>query len=274
MRKVFVLVTGLFLLTLFAACSEDSTPTPPSPPVDFGITTAAMALGYTCSPYHMTLEAEGGVAPYSWSITSGSLPSGLTLSSDGKITGLCMDSGDYAITVRVEDSSETPKTDEQEYALSVNAPSNPSLAIFYDSQASICSAGTAAWTPLTCYVYIMLEDSDVGCAQACEFKLRLTDIDGVDLDAGTDYAIINSSHPHYVAVSLGDFFNGIAISFSRPMYGPSPIEIASFGILLLEDLNNLSFKFEANPGGILGLATCEEGYPKVQVSGREAPLNY
>jgi hypothetical protein len=275
MRKVFVLFTGLFILSMFAACSEDTTPTPPAPPADLAITTAAVATGYTCSPYSMTIEVEGGVAPYTWSLEAGSsLPDGLVLSADGRVTGLCMITGAHTFTVRVEDSSETPKTAEREFTLSVEVPSNPSLAVFFDNQATVCSTGTASWTPLNCYVYIMLEESEVGCATACEFKLRLTDADGVDLDPGSEYAIIGTSTPSYVAVTLGDLFNGMAIAFNRPMYATEPILVASFNILLLEDLQDLSFKFEPNPGGYLAIASCEEGYPIVEVNGRAAAVNY
>jgi hypothetical protein len=37
--------------------------------------------------YGYTLEAGGGIPPYSWSVVSGSLPSGLTLSASGAISG-------------------------------------------------------------------------------------------------------------------------------------------------------------------------------------------
>lgn len=273
MRKVFALASGLFLLAMFAACSEDSTPTPPAN--DLSIVTSALSMGYTCSPYNMMLRAQGGKAPYTWSLADGSsLPEGMTLTPEGHLTGLIMNAGDFSFTVRVTDSSNTPKTEEREYTMSVSAPSNPSLAIFFDTDATVCSSGTTAWTPLDCYVYIMSENSDLSCAQACEFKLRITDSMGADLDAGSEYAIMNVSVPSHVAVTLGDLFSGFAISFNRPMFGPEPIQVASFGLLLLEDLSNLSFKFEANPGGTLGVASCETGYPIVPVTGREAAVNY
>ncbi len=275
MRKGFVLFAGLFILSMFAACSEDSTPTPPVPPADFEITTAAVATGYTCSPYNMAIDVEGGVAPYTWSLAAGSsLPDGLVMSADGRITGLCMTVGDYIFTVRVEDSSETPKTAEQEYTLSVEVPSNPSLAVFFDGEATECSTTTLSWTPLSCYVFIMLDESEVGCARATEFKLRLTNAEGVDLVAGSEYAIIGTSIPSYVAATIGDLFNGIALAFNRPMFGPEPVLVASFNILLLENLEDLSFKFEPNPGGYLAIASCEENCPIVEVSGRAAAINY
>ncbi len=40
-----------------------------------------------------TLQAEGGKAPVSWSISSGALPDGLTLTSDGTISGTPTGSG-------------------------------------------------------------------------------------------------------------------------------------------------------------------------------------
>lgn len=271
MRKVFVLFAGLFILSMFAACSEDSTPTPPAP-ADLEISTAAAVMGYTCSPYDMTCEVAGGVAPYTWSLASGSsLPDGLVLGADGRIKGLCMTTGDHSFTVRVEDSSEPPKSAEREFTLTISVPSNPSLAVFFDGAATVCSTGTASWTPLTCYVYVMLDE---GCATACEFKLRLTDNEGVDLDPGSEYAVMGVTVPSYVAASLGDLFNGIAIAFNRPMFAPEPVLVATFNILLIENLEDLSFKFEPNPGGYLAIASCEEGYPIVEVNGRAAAINY
>jgi hypothetical protein len=46
--------------------------------------------------YSHTLQAAGGSGPYSWSIASGSLPEGLTLSSSGEITGTPVASGDLS----------------------------------------------------------------------------------------------------------------------------------------------------------------------------------
>jgi hypothetical protein len=59
--------------------------------------------------YEYQLATSGGVGPYTWSLASGSsLPSGLTLSSSGEITGTLASSvttGNYSFTVQVTDSS-------------------------------------------------------------------------------------------------------------------------------------------------------------------------
>jgi hypothetical protein len=277
MRKGFVLFAGLVLLSMLVACSDDSTPTPPKPHVDFEITTAAVPVAYTCSPYNTTLAAQGGTAPYTWTLAevSDPLPTGIVLTSEGVISGVMTAAGDCSFTVRVTDSSPTPKTYDKAFDMSVDVPSNPSLAVFFDGSATVCTTTTLSWTPVNCYVYIMLDEQDVNCAQACEFKLRITDADNTDLTAGEHYYIANvADSPAYVAVTLGDLFNGMALSFNRPMYGPEPVLVASFELNLMEDLQNLSFKFEPNPNGSLGIASCDVGYPIVNATSREAAINY
>lgn len=51
------------------------------------VVTAALADGRVGSPYQQTLAASGGTGTYSWSVVSGSLPPGLTLSVTGVISG-------------------------------------------------------------------------------------------------------------------------------------------------------------------------------------------
>ena len=58
-------------------------------PVPLAITTASLPAGTVGAAYSATLAANGGTPPYTWSITSGSLPGGLTLSATtGNITGM------------------------------------------------------------------------------------------------------------------------------------------------------------------------------------------
>jgi hypothetical protein len=276
MRKVFALLAGLMLLSMLAACSEDSTPTPPTPhPSTLTITTAAVPVGYTCNPYTQTIAASGGTAPYTWAIptTSDPLPQGLVLNTNGTLSGVVMSAGDFSFTVRCTDSSVPPKTVDKTYTMNVEVPSNPSMAIYYDDAASVCSSTTDAFVELNCYVFVMLDGSAVQCSQACEFKLRLTDANNVDLEPDNQFVYIGQSYPAG-ALTMGDLFSGIAMSFNRPLYGPEPIQVASFTLLLQEDINNLSFKFDANPYGTLSIASCAAGYPMVPVTGRVSALNY
>ena len=69
------------------------------------ITTSSLPRGQTGSTYSTTLAAIGGRSPYSWSVTSGLLPAGLTLSSSGQIGGGPTQSETSSFTVQVKDSS-------------------------------------------------------------------------------------------------------------------------------------------------------------------------
>jgi len=275
MRKVFTLFAGLVLLSMLNACS-DTTPTPPRPHTQFAITTATVPAGCSCSPYNVTMAVQGGTAPYTWTLADGSdaLPAGLVLTSAGKITGVITATGDFSFTVHVTDSSPTPKTVDKAFDMSVTAPSNPSLAVFFDGNATVCQSSTAQMTALKCYVYLMLDGSESNCSTACEFKVRLTDSDNVDLTAGSQYVIANEDFGSWLKLGT-DLFSGVAIAFgNQPVFGPEPVQVATFDLWLIEDLQNLSFKFEPNPGGVLGMATCDQGQPVVNVIGRETAVNY
>jgi hypothetical protein len=54
--------------------------------------------------YSQTLSAAGGTSPYSWTITSGALPSGVTF-SNGVVSGAPTSSGSFNFTVQVTDSA-------------------------------------------------------------------------------------------------------------------------------------------------------------------------
>ena len=61
-------------------------------------------------PYSQTLTATGGVGPYSFSLIAGALPSGLTLSPAGLISGAPTVSGSFSITVNATDANQCTGT--------------------------------------------------------------------------------------------------------------------------------------------------------------------
>jgi Putative Ig domain/Fibronectin type III domain len=76
---------------------------PPPPP----LVIQTISLSETTAErfYSQTLQATGGVAPYSWSIASGSLGAGLNLSAGGEISGTPVSAGTSVFVVRVTDSA-------------------------------------------------------------------------------------------------------------------------------------------------------------------------
>jgi large repetitive protein len=84
------------------------------------ISTATLPDGSVGAGYDETLAATGGVAPYSWSVDSGTLPPGLTLSASGEISGTPTSGGTYAFTAQVADSEAPAATATQSFTLTVD----------------------------------------------------------------------------------------------------------------------------------------------------------
>ena len=69
------------------------------------VTTTTLPAAVVTQPYTATLTATGGAAPLTWSIASGSLPLGLSLSASGSISGTPTTLGSASFTAAVSDSS-------------------------------------------------------------------------------------------------------------------------------------------------------------------------
>lgn len=82
------------------------------------ITTTTLPAGSVNTFYSQTLAATGGTSPYSWSINSGALPTGIFISTLGIISGTPTSGGTYAFVVRVADATGASTT--QSYTLIIN----------------------------------------------------------------------------------------------------------------------------------------------------------
>ena len=85
------------------------------------ITTSSLSEGQTNTAYSATLAASGGTAPYNWSVSSGSLPAGLTLSSAGRISGTPTTAGTSSFTVAVSDSSSPAASSTANLSITITA---------------------------------------------------------------------------------------------------------------------------------------------------------
>lgn len=93
--------TGYFgaLSTNVAVTVSSTTP----PPTTLTITTTSLAPINKNVPYSQQLNAAGGAAPYTWSLTAGTLPTGLSLNSSGLISGTPTSSASFTFTITVRD---------------------------------------------------------------------------------------------------------------------------------------------------------------------------
>ena len=72
-------------------------------PTPLSITTSSLSSATAGSSYTATLSASGGTPPYTWSLASGQLPPGLTLSASGVISGIPITSGSFSFTPQAKD---------------------------------------------------------------------------------------------------------------------------------------------------------------------------
>jgi hypothetical protein len=121
-----------------------------------GITPTALPSAAVASAYSQSVSASGGTSPYTYAVTSGSLPAGLTLSSAGVLSGTPTSGGSFSFTITATDASTGtgPYTGAQAYTLTVNAPTIgitpttlPSAAVASAySQSVSASGGTSPYT--------------------------------------------------------------------------------------------------------------------------------
>ena len=131
----------------------------------FSVTMAAATLtvapdalpgGAVDTPYSQAISATGGIAPYSYAIVAGTLPSGFSLDAGtGVLSGSTSTAGSYSFDVQVSDSSGgTPATGTVSYTLVIDVPTItlapatlPDGAVFSGySQAITASGGIAPHT--------------------------------------------------------------------------------------------------------------------------------
>ena len=107
-------------------CATRGSANSPAAAQHFQITTSSLPGGQAGATYAATLTAQGGAAPYKWSILQGSLPSALSLDpSSGQVMGLPQSSGTFAFTVQAEDSSTTPSLAQSTFNIVITATTAP-----------------------------------------------------------------------------------------------------------------------------------------------------
>jgi Putative Ig domain/Protein of unknown function (DUF1573) len=100
------------------------------------ITSTSVPAGQVGVAYSTTLQATNGTSPYSWSVSSGTLPAGLTLSTAGVISGTPTTSGSSTFTVKVTDSGSPATTATASFSITVSAASGYSVVLTWTASTS------------------------------------------------------------------------------------------------------------------------------------------
>ncbi len=84
--------------------------------------TTSLADAQAGTRYHQLLTATGGTAPYTFKLSSGSLPAGLSMSSTGVLSGTPTKSGTFHFTVRATDHNGIAATRRYTLTVQLGAP--------------------------------------------------------------------------------------------------------------------------------------------------------
>jgi hypothetical protein len=82
-------------------------------------TTSPLPAGTAGVAYSQNLGAAGGLAPYSWSVITGTPPDGVNL-TNGTLSGIPATAGTSNFTIRVLDSSTPPQNFQRNFSLTIN----------------------------------------------------------------------------------------------------------------------------------------------------------
>ena len=119
---------------------------------DPSITSPALPAGEEGVTYDVTPTASGGTGSYTWSVTDGTLPTGLTLSvSNGEISGIPTASGTFPFTLVVTDADDQQVTQTESVTIATDPSfTSPVLpggerSVTYDVTPT-ASGGTGSYT--------------------------------------------------------------------------------------------------------------------------------
>ncbi|WP_162782219.1 putative Ig domain-containing protein [Arenimonas caeni] len=121
------------------------------------VSPASLPGGTVAAAYSQTVTASGGVAPYSFAVTAGSLPAGLTLSPGGVLSGTPTAGGTFNFTITANDSSPFPGpfSGSQAYSVVIAPPTitlpatalaGGTLGQAYSASITAASGGTAPYS--------------------------------------------------------------------------------------------------------------------------------
>ncbi|HTS04021.1 MAG TPA: putative Ig domain-containing protein [Candidatus Eisenbacteria bacterium] len=181
------------------------------------VTTSSMTAATVGTAYTASLQATGGTAPYTWTLKSGALPAGISLSSDGSISGTPSAAGTAgSLVFQVTDASSNSASSGN-LSLKVNPEAAPVVqtAVLNDG-----NVGVAYSTALTA----------TGGTKPYTWSIKSGSLPaGLALDAATG-AITGTptaSGTSALVFSVSDFYNTVGLSGSLSVKIDSVVQVTT-----------------------------------------------
>ncbi len=213
MKRLLALAGLLLLTALITGCGTGSAKvqsptasTPKSAPTSTStvstlqLASSSLPKGTVGSGYSLTLQATGGTAPYTWSVASGSLPVGLTLSTSGTISGTATSSGAFSFSVTVKDAESTPQAVTSALSLAVVAVSTTSTS---------APTPTSTSTPVSVQALQLTSSTLTNGTVGIAYSARLSASGGT---APYNWSVASGSLPAGLALSPSGTISGTATS--------------------------------------------------------------
>jgi hypothetical protein len=186
------------------------------------LTPATLGNGTAGSPYSATFGANGGTGPYAFTVSVGALPDGLTLATDGVISGSPTAPTTASFTVQAQDTDGFTGT--RQYSITVVAPAGQPYTVGTASD----SGGVATFA---------------ACTSAANTTCRLRDALGYAI-SGTDTISFNSTGRGMIGLG-GTLTIGTNVTISGP----------SSGAVVTVSGGGLARVFIVNSGATVGISS-------------------
>ena len=215
------------------------------------VTTSSLTEGVVGTAYSATLAATGGTTPYTWSVSTGALPGGLSLSaSTGAITGTPSAAGTFTFTAKVTDATTpTPGTATKVLTITVASStltitSGSTLPPATKSQAYsttlAASGGTTPYTwsksgTLPTGLTLGSTGKITGTPSATgtkTFTVTVTDKDGLTASKSVSITVGTTSvAPAFTSANATTFVEGTTWSFTITSSGSPTATVSEIGTL-------------------------------------------
>jgi len=173
------------------------------------------------APYNQTLTSTGGNPPIAWSLASGQLPPGITLSTAGVLNGSSTSIGLFSFAVKAADSSSPQQSANASFSISVAS----NLSISFSTQPSNTSSAASQITPS---VKVTVVDNLGNALRGAKVQISLaTNPTGALLTGNTVGVTGNNGVAIFSNLGINQAGNGYTLkaTVTSPQYGAVAISV-------------------------------------------------